>query len=77
MPAAPATMTPLTQDEIKEVQTRLKALAFEPGPIDGFSGPLTTAAIKKYEAARQRPQTGNLDRALLDALRWEGGQRDK
>jgi peptidoglycan hydrolase-like protein with peptidoglycan-binding domain len=55
----------------------LKALAFDPGPIDGFSGPLTFAAIKKYEAANQRSQTGNLDRALLEALRRETNKQGR
>ncbi len=72
---APA--APLTQDEIREVQTLLKARAFDPGPIDGFNGPLTVAAIKKYEAANLRTQTGHLDRALLEAMRRESSKSEK
>jgi hypothetical protein len=64
---------PLTVDEVREVQNWLRALFLDPGPIDGLQGPLTTAAIKKYEAARQRPVTGVLDRQLLDRLRQDTG----
>ena len=68
---------PLTFEEVRDVQDRLKALAFDPGPSDGIPGPLTTTAIKKYEAARRRTETGNLDRSLLEALRREPGQAIK
>ncbi len=32
------------------IQARLKNLGFDPGPIDGDIGPLTTAAIKGFQA---------------------------
>lgn len=59
----------LTVDEVREVQTWLKAFGVDPGPIDGVVGPLTAAAIKKYEAARLQPVTGTADRSLLERLR--------
>jgi hypothetical protein len=31
--------------QIKQIQTRLKALGFEPGAVDGIIGPRTLAAI--------------------------------
>lgn len=34
-----------TQDQIKQIQTRLKALGFDPGPVDGKIGPKTLNAI--------------------------------
>jgi hypothetical protein len=64
-----ANTAPLTADEVREVQTWLKAFGLDPGPLDGFMGPLTTAAIKKYEAARLQPVTGTADRPLLERLR--------
>lgn len=64
---------PLTMDEVREAQTWLKAFALDPGPVDGLPGPLTTAAVKKYEAARQKPITGVLDQQLLDRLRKDSG----
>ena len=72
--AAPEPATPkgnLEGYEIMELQTRLKALGLNPGPLDGLSGAQTVAAIKQYEASRNRPQTGKLDRELLKQLRQE------
>jgi hypothetical protein len=57
--------------EIMEIQTRLKAIGLDPGPLDGRSGPQTVAAIKQYEASKGRPQTGKLDREVLKRLRQE------
>lgn len=34
-----------------EIQRRLAALGFKPGPIDGIRGRLTIAAVKKFQAA--------------------------
>ena len=30
---------PLSTEEVREVQSRLKSLGFDAGPIDGLSGP--------------------------------------
>lgn len=73
-PLAPApSIAPLTGDEIRELQTWLKAFGLDAGPIDGLLGPLTTSAIKKYEAARGLPVAGNADRPLLEHLRKDKG----
>jgi len=71
LPLAPN--TPLTADEMRELQTWLKAFGLDAGPIDGLMGPLTTSAIKKYEVARVLPVTGNADRPLLERLRKDTG----
>ena len=68
-PPTASNAAPLTMDEVRELQTWLKAFGLDPGPIDGFMGPLTTVAIKKYEAARLQPVTGTADRPLLERLR--------
>jgi peptidoglycan hydrolase-like protein with peptidoglycan-binding domain len=64
----------LSRDQVWEVQAWLKAFKLDPGPIDGIAGPRTYAAVKQFEAAHQRPETGNLDYGLLGALRTESGQ---
>ena len=63
----------LSRDQIWEVQAWLKAFALDPGPIDGIPGPKTFAAVKKFEAAHQRLETGNINHVLLGALRLESG----
>ena len=63
----------LIRDEIGEVQGWLRAYGFHPGPVDLMAGPRTFAAVKAFEAAHQLPETGNLDRALLETLRRTSG----
>jgi len=63
----------LSRDQIWEVQAWLKAFALDPGPIDGIPGPKTFAAVKKFESAHQRLETGNINYVLLGALRLESG----
>ena len=63
----------LSRDQIWEVQAWLKAFALDPGPIDGIPGPKTFAAVRKFESAHRRPETGNINYVLLGALRLESG----
>src|SRR4030095_16605191 len=67
----------LNNDEIREMQAWLKAFGFDPGPIDGYPGARTTAAIKRYQAARQTEETGQLDRSLLRKVRREAGHSQR
>jgi hypothetical protein len=70
---AQASDTPLSREEIRELQTRLKASGFDPGPIDGVVGARTTAAVQQYGTARA---LGNSQpsKALLLRLRAEPTQ---
>lgn len=63
----------LTNDEVRETQAWLKAFGFDPGPIDGYAGARTTAAVKRYQAARGTEETGQLDRTLLRQVRRQAG----
>ncbi|MDP1965049.1 MAG: peptidoglycan-binding domain-containing protein [Reyranella sp.] len=63
----------LSRDEIGEVQAWLRAYNFYPGPVDLIAGPRTFAAVKAFEAAHQLPETGNLNQALVEALRRKSG----
>jgi hypothetical protein len=58
-------------EEIREIQTKLEALGYDPGPVDGLHGPQTVAAVKRYEIATGREPTGNIDLRLLERLRQE------
>ncbi len=64
-------MRRLTNDEFREIQDKLSALGHDPGPVDGFFGPQTIAAVKRYEIAKGQEPTGSIDLRLLDRLRRE------
>jgi hypothetical protein len=70
----PPEQSKLNPSEILEVQKRLEALGMNPGAPDGVYGPLMAGAIRRYEAAKGRPQIGNADRELLDRLRQESNE---
>lgn len=63
----------LTNDEVREMQAWLKVFGFDPGPIDGYAGARTKAAIKRYQAAKRTEETGDLDRSLLRQVRRDAG----
>ena len=48
----PSPSEPLATADVRDVQARLRALGFNPGPVDGAAGPQTTAAVKQYQQAR-------------------------
>lgn len=73
-PAAPdpsAAAAQMPTAEVREVQSRLRAMGFNPGPVDGSVGPLTENAAKQYQRARGLEVTGAVDRNLLAQLRQE------
>ena len=53
---------------IVQAQRQLKALGFNPGPIDGTLGSQTTAAVREYQRAYRLPQTARLDETTLRSL---------
>jgi cell division septation protein DedD len=50
--AVAAPSRPLSKDEIKELQGKLRAACFTAGPIDGVVGPQTQAALRRYAQSR-------------------------
>jgi len=54
--------------DIVNLQARLNQLGYDSGPEDGVFGPLTEAALKKFQAAVGLPQTGVTDKATVEAL---------
>ena len=53
---------------VSDVQQRLKALGFDPGPADGVFGRKTRRAIKAFAAANGLKSGSRIDNALLEAL---------
>jgi phage tail tape-measure protein len=53
---------------VANAQTALNSKGYDAGPADGRLGPHTRAAIMKFQADKNLPQTGSLDSATLAAL---------
>jgi len=66
----------LSWGQIRDAQQRLDALGYWPGPIDGFMGPKTRAAIRAFQEQNGLPMyadaisrpDGGLDRQTWDLL---------
>lgn len=61
----------LRGEEVREVQKRLQGFGFNPGPADGVAGRMTAGAAMSYQQSRGQPQTGDVDRELLERLRQD------
>ncbi|MEQ8660907.1 MAG: peptidoglycan-binding domain-containing protein, partial [Gammaproteobacteria bacterium] len=58
--------TNMTSTTIMDIQRRLRAAGFDPGPIDGVIGAQTMNAVNRFQQARELP----VDRYLnIDTLR--------
>jgi hypothetical protein len=54
---------------VREGQLLLTYLGFDPGSVDGASGPHTLAALHKFQSQNSLPTTPGFDAATLEALR--------
>jgi membrane-bound lytic murein transglycosylase B len=54
-------------DTIEQLQARLAALGYDPGPADGIFGPTTRAALRDYQRSIGRIADGYPDGATLAA----------
>jgi Putative peptidoglycan binding domain len=63
--------SPLQSNDVREIQAKLRSFGFNPGPVDGTAGRLTEVAVRRYQQARSQPQTGEIDRRLLEQLRQD------
>jgi membrane-bound lytic murein transglycosylase B len=68
----PADDKALGKADREELQRQLTALGFGTGAIDGIIGGGTRTAIRAYQKARNIPEDGHPDLALLERLRQEG-----
>src|SRR5919106_1394834 len=53
---------------VEDVQAKLAALAYDPGPADGVMGPKTRAAIRAFQADFGLPVDGQVSDQLIAAL---------
>ena len=58
----------LRYEELRELQSALQRLGYDPGPIDGLYGPKTATAIRAYQTATGLPVNGRITHALLVRL---------
>lgn len=54
---------------VEEIQNRLKAKGFDPGPVDGAFGPQTAAAVMSFQRASGLPADGIVGPQTLAKLR--------
>ncbi|MEM6546386.1 MAG: lytic murein transglycosylase [Pseudomonadota bacterium] len=63
---------PLARDEIVEIQRRLTSLGFDTRGTDGIIGPLTRAAVRRFQESRGKVPDGYVSATLLDEVRRSG-----
>jgi peptidoglycan hydrolase-like protein with peptidoglycan-binding domain len=56
---------------VREVQSRLVALGFDPGPVDGVYGPQTRQGIIAFQKAHNLQVDGKISNKLIGALGLE------
>jgi hypothetical protein len=59
----------LNWTEVHELQVRLRALRFDPGPLDGVKGPLTSAAVRRFQESQGERATGDIGLRTLIRVR--------
>ena len=64
----------LRRDHRRLVQSGLKLLGFDPGPVDGIFGERSRAAIAKWQSARDKAATGYLDAETAKILSRKGNE---
>ena len=52
----------------RQIQAALYRLSYDPGPVDGVFGPLTRAAIRRFQQAVGAEPTGSLTAAEANRL---------
>jgi hypothetical protein len=73
--AGDATQAVTQTADIREAQTALARLGFDPGPADGVVGPRTRAAVRAFQQASGLTANGNLTGDVLERLRTAGPVR--
>ncbi len=53
---------------VRDAQQALKDKGFDPGPVDGVNGPMTRAAVKKYQDDQHLDEDGQLGPKTLGSL---------
>ncbi|MBV8473925.1 MAG: lytic murein transglycosylase, partial [Hyphomicrobiales bacterium] len=62
----------LSEDEVRDLQTRLRKLGYDVGAVDGHVGDTLRAALRAYQQAIGEPPDGYPTLALLKKMRERG-----
>ena len=63
-----ATDTPGATPAVKRIQKALLAAGYDPGPLDGSFGPMTTAAVIAFQASKGLAPDGEVGKLTLAAM---------
>jgi len=55
-------------DRVRDLQARLKQIAWYSGDVTGVYGPKTVTAVRGFQVRREIPETGEVDQRTLDRL---------
>ena len=61
----------ISKQAIRQIQTSLTRLGYDPGPLDGLIGPRTRQAIRAFESAKGLPVVGEASHFLTAQLLLE------
>ena len=64
------------RDAVIALQERLNERGFDAGPADGIPGPMTRAAIRRFQQANDMVADGFPSRQVLEALSLQVAERD-
>ena len=64
----PARYVAYSAPTLYRAQVRLAELGYDPGPLDGAFGPMTSRAIRNYQLENGLPVTGRLDNRTRASL---------
>lgn len=60
---------PDRSEDVREAQRILNQLGYDSGPVDGIPGPMTSAAVKRFQEDQGLQADGQLSADLLEAMR--------
>ncbi|WP_119303068.1 peptidoglycan-binding domain-containing protein [Dongia deserti] len=68
VPATEGSAETPTSADIRALQSKLKMLGFDPGPVDGIAGPRTLSALNLYRASIKLDRVSHIDRTTIANL---------
>ena len=64
----PANELELTIVQVKNIQSKLQELGFDPGDIDGLIGPATQRAVQGFQKSKDQVADGHIDESTIELL---------